>query len=648
MPAGRDTVYVKDANGCIASGAIVITQPLSALTANVSTAATTICNGSTAVLNVTATGGTPPYTGTGSFTVSAGTYTYTVTDSNGVRTSSSITINQFALISATVTAGTISVYGAKTTVTVSNAANGLAPYTYSINGGAYQTLNTFSNIGAGIHSINIKDSRGCIINKSVTITQPPSTLNMTATPSGNILCNGGTVSVVVAATGGTPPYSGTGNFNAVAGLRTFTVTDAVGSVKSISLDLAQPSPISNSINSGRILIYGGTTNIIVTASGGTGTITYKLNSGNYQSSNTFSNINAGPDTIYIKDANGCIVTSRILITQPSQLIASYSNTSIACNGGTSIVSIAASGGIAPYTGTGSFNQLAGTVNYTIRDSAGASATIPVTITQPATLSQPTLTQGAAILTYGGTTTVDFSGMSGGTSPYTYALDNGTFQSNPSVTTLGGTHIFKVRDANGCLVNKSMFILQPVKIFFVSKSDQTCAGAANGSLSVTADGGNKPYLFRIYKINYGSSTSTTTYPYSSDTAFLNLLPNTYTIRVKDSAGALDTVSILIRSTTVTCTKNGSSYINEEQLKTDASEIYKINPNPVNDFINLQASTNENSNYLFEIFDITGNLIKKYNAFYSPTFRIQVNNLNTGYYFLKINSGKKIRLMKFYKN
>jgi Secretion system C-terminal sorting domain/SprB repeat len=647
IPAGEDTLYVKDANNCIASGVIIITQPLSALSANISTPTTTICNGSTAVVNVTGRGGTPPYTGTGTFTVSAGTYTYTVTDSNGVRASSSIIINQYAALTATVTAGTISVYGAKTTVTVSNVANGLSPYSYSINGGAYQTSNIFSNIGAGIHSINIKDSRGCILNNSITISQPPSTLNMTATPSGNILCNGGNITVVVAATGGTPPYIGTGNFSVVAGTRTFNVTDAVGSTKSITLDIAQPTPISYSLSSGRILINGGTTSISVTASGGTGTFTYKLNNGTYQSSNTFNNIHAGTDTVYIKDANGCISTANIVITQPNQLIANYSNTPIACNGGTSIVNINATGGIFPYTGTGTFNQSAGTTTYTIRDSAGATVTLPVTITQPTAMSQPTLTQGAAILTYGASTIVSISGMSGGTSPYTYASDNGAFQTNSTLTTLGGTHIFKVKDANGCLVNKSMFIYQPLKIFFVSKSDQTCAGAANGSLAVRADGGYMPYVFRIFKIN-GIQTSTTSYPYHADSAFYNLLPNTYTIRVKDSAGVTDTISILIKSTNITCTKTANSFTNEEALKTDNIETYKIIPNPVGNNLNINSNRAEKSNYQFEIFDITGKLIKKQNASYSTTFSLPVDTLQPGYYLLKIKVEKQIHLLKFYKN
>ncbi len=646
VAAGRDTIYVKDANNCVVTNMITITQPLSALTAIASITSPINCNGGSAVVNVSATGGTAPYIGTGTFTVAAGTYNYTVTDSNGVTNSTSITVTQPTALAATVVSGVIAAYGGVTSIT-STTTGGTLPYTYALNNGVFQTSNIFNNIIAGSHIVTIKDAKGCLINKSITITQPVTTLNCTATASGVIACNGNSVLVNVAATGGTPPYTGTGSYNVPAGNYTYTVTDAVGSVKSATINITQPTSITPTVTAGRIIVYGGTTSITVTATGGTGAYTYKLNSGTYQTTNIFTGVPASRDTIYVKDANGCIATSVITITQPNQLIANYSNTPIACNGGTSIVSISASGGIMPYTGTGLFNQLAGTTSYTIRDSAGTSVTISVNITQPTVLSQPILTQGAAISTYGGSTTITISGMSGGTLPYTYASDNGSFQTNSTLTSLGGNHIFKVKDANGCLVNKSMLIYQPLKIFYVNKSDQTCAGASNGSLSVRADGGYMPYKFRIYKIN-GTTTSTSNYPYGADSAFFNLLPNIYTIRVKDSVGNLDTVSIIINATTVSCTKSTNSFTNENGLTKDSSDTYKINPNPVGNNLNFKASSVEKSIYQFEIFDITGKLIKKQNAYYSSTFSIPVDNIQTGYYFLKIKVGKKSHLLKFYKN
>lgn len=67
-------------------------------TANV-TSSDIICNGGTSTVEVMGTGGTGPYTGEGTFSHTAGTYTYTVTDANGcLSADSTITITEPAPI----------------------------------------------------------------------------------------------------------------------------------------------------------------------------------------------------------------------------------------------------------------------------------------------------------------------------------------------------------------------------------------------------------------------------------------------------------------------------------------------------------------------------------------------------------------------
>jgi hypothetical protein len=61
------------------------------------------CKAGTGVITVTATGGTGIYTGTGNFTVTAGTYTMTVADNQGCSSSTTITVSEPALITGTTT-----------------------------------------------------------------------------------------------------------------------------------------------------------------------------------------------------------------------------------------------------------------------------------------------------------------------------------------------------------------------------------------------------------------------------------------------------------------------------------------------------------------------------------------------------------------
>jgi hypothetical protein len=74
---------------------------------------------------------------------------------------------------------------------------------------------------AGTHIFTVTDANGCTALDSVTITEPPAVIaSATAT---TILCFGDYATVTVTASGGTPPYSGTGTFSRQAGTHSFTV-----------------------------------------------------------------------------------------------------------------------------------------------------------------------------------------------------------------------------------------------------------------------------------------------------------------------------------------------------------------------------------------------------------------------------------------
>ncbi|HXB12947.1 MAG TPA: hypothetical protein VNZ45_13250, partial [Bacteroidia bacterium] len=144
------------------------------------------CNGgSEGSATVTATGGKTPYTyswapsGGSSSTatgLSAGTYTVTVKDNNGVTRTVSVTITQpAALADATPTINSnVACYGGNGSATAAIPTGGTSPYTYAWNGGATSTDATNTVLSAGTYTVNITDANGCIVNSTgtVTITQP--------------------------------------------------------------------------------------------------------------------------------------------------------------------------------------------------------------------------------------------------------------------------------------------------------------------------------------------------------------------------------------------------------------------------------------------------------------------------------------------
>ena len=121
-----------------------------------------------------------------------------------------------------------------------------------------------------------------------------------------------------------------------------------------------------------ILCNGGNSIVTVSASGGTGLTVARARSA----------VPAGTYSYTVTDANSCTETTTGTITQPTARFASSSNTAILCNGGNSIVTVSASGGTGPYTGTGTFSVPAGTYSYTVTDANSCTATTTGTITQP--------------------------------------------------------------------------------------------------------------------------------------------------------------------------------------------------------------------------------------------------------------------------
>jgi hypothetical protein len=235
---------VSDSLNCLKdSFHISLTGPLSASV----TAGAIACSGGTTTATVTASGGTPPYTGTGTFTVAAGTYNYIVTDSKGSSANTSITVTQPTAISVSVSTGTITCFGGTTTITV-NATGGTGAYMYSFNGGTYQTSNVFNTVKAGNYSVTVKDANGCTTSKNFSVTQPASAITITVISKTNPSCKGGTDgSIQVSANGGAIPYvyrinnsafSSNNTFNNLkAGTYTVTAQDANGCASSTTIKI---------------------------------------------------------------------------------------------------------------------------------------------------------------------------------------------------------------------------------------------------------------------------------------------------------------------------------------------------------------------------------------------------------------------------
>ncbi|MBK6990138.1 MAG: hypothetical protein IPH33_18910 [Bacteroidetes bacterium] len=139
------------------------------------------------------------------------------------------------------------------------------------------------------------------------MTEP--TVLVSSSTAGTILCNGGTTSVVVSATGGTAPYTGDGSFTVSAGAYSYTVTDANGCTSTTIGTVTEPSALVASSTAGAILCNGGTTSVVVSATGGTAP---------YTGEGSFT-VSAGAYSYTVTDANGCTSTTAGTVTEPGNI-----------------------------------------------------------------------------------------------------------------------------------------------------------------------------------------------------------------------------------------------------------------------------------------------------------------------------------------
>jgi hypothetical protein len=178
--------------------------------------------------------------------------------------------------------------------------------------------------------------------------------------------------------------------------------------------------------------------------GGTAPLSYAWSNG--ASTQTVSNLPAGTYTVTVTDANGCIITENLTITEPVALVGNTSVISpILCAGGMAMVNVSATGGTAPYTGIGSFSLSSGPQTFTVIDAFGCTASTTVNITEPTAVSVTTSSTDE-MMGMDGTATVT---VSGGTPNYTYYWMPGG-QTTASISGLAaGTYTVMVLDANGC-------------------------------------------------------------------------------------------------------------------------------------------------------------------------------------------------------
>ncbi|MBO9703888.1 MAG: SprB repeat-containing protein, partial [Sporocytophaga sp.] len=224
------------ANACVVALATqTITEP-TLLSASVSKTDVS-CNGaSTGSISITTpAGGVAPYEfsvnggtyqSSGSFTgLAAGTYTLAIRDANScVVALATQTITEPTLLSASVSKTDVMCNGASTgSISITTPTGGVAPYEFSVNGGAYQSSGSFTGLVAGTYTLAIRDANACVVALATqTITEP--TLLSASVSKTDVLCNGASTGAIsiTSPVGGVAPYEYSVNGGAYQSSGSFT------------------------------------------------------------------------------------------------------------------------------------------------------------------------------------------------------------------------------------------------------------------------------------------------------------------------------------------------------------------------------------------------------------------------------------------
>ncbi len=295
--------------------------------------------------------------------------------------------------------------------------------------------------------------------------------------------------------------------------------DTIRVIKSSATDLnptASHTPTSCGVSG------TGTITAQVPAGVGTAPFEYSITSAStgFQSSPTFTNLNAGPYTVYVRDASGCFGSVPVMVTSTGTLDVTYNPVNTSCNGAPNGgLNVQTPNGTAPFTYTvipevppntpivqanGNFTGLAaGNYFLSVQDVAGCEAmNLPFSIAPGPSI---TLTETVTATSCPGATNGSITITPTGTAPHQFAINGGPLQTSNTFTNLApGTYFIDVRDAVGCTITFYPITVPQGNGTLTGTATGTatsCTGATNGSITVTPTTGSGPYQ---YSINNGTT------------------------------------------------------------------------------------------------------------------------------------------------
>jgi gliding motility-associated-like protein len=539
---------VTDNLGCTGSGQGIIMEPTALSFDNLVTT-DALCGATNGTITATASSGTTNYAYSinGGFSqpsnifnnLAAGNYTILVIDANGCTVDWDTIIAQPSLLVINSAVPTdVSCGGLPDGTITVTASNGIAPYTYSLDGGVAQNSNVFNNLTANTYSVEVFDANLCSVTENNIIVNSATAMTLDNIVTVDASCSGliGDGSLEVFITGGDPviTYSNDGGTTfqnsaiftgLVAANYAVQVMDGNGCVVNGNTVIGEPTPLSIDnivVNSGTSCTDSLDGQITITSSGGNGVYTYTIDAGvTSTTNNVIDGLGAGNYTLTLMEGVNCSTTVNgdFLITEPALItIPNVAVTDVTCNGlSDGELVITATGGTAPYQysndggltfqNSNTFSVLGfGDYDIEVTDFNNcpvAGQTENISESAPLTVSLGTSDTTVCLGSSAGDVCAT---VSGGDGNYTYDWNGLVIPNNclPIITTTAGstTYSVVVTDGSGCVSNnniaidKIVTVLGPLALTATTVNPNLCLGdqASLFAEATLGSGNGGPYTF----------------------------------------------------------------------------------------------------------------------------------------------------------
>ena len=564
-PAGNYILTIND-NGCISEHPFTLDEADEIEIFVLATVDPTCPNFEDGQIQVFVEGGNPPYnydwSGPDGFTsdtedlddLASGDYVLTITDDlDCVVVSETITLDEAPQVIFDPDIQPQTCDGLENGSIDPGVSGGFAPYTFTWTG-----PNSFSSgdeviadLAAGTYNLTVVDDHGCITESSFEV--PDGSIVVSDVVVNPACQDDATGSIDLDISGGTPTYSvlwagpillPSNPFieNLPEGTYTATITDSAGCQEQYTYELQAPNPIVVDADQTPAACNSDFISIDITASGGTGTLSFLWTGPNAFSSDQEDIVDGEPGIydLTVTDEQGCQYQETFDLSVPNALVISALVTDPDCSGiNNGSIELAITGGLPPYELVWTGPGVSGETSEDLFDLDEGDYTVEVTDDQGCVEQQTfTLTRPEAIdatfevtdvLCFGqnnGAITSNVIGSTGSPS-FSWIGPDGFTSNSPNISNLiAGTYTVTIEDG-GCSFETTIEVGQPDEITVDNVViPESCDGMADGNIELTLNGGINPFVI----VWEGPGTFT-----SNDEDIDNLVPGDYTATISDDNG-----------------------------------------------------------------------------------------------------------------